>query len=334
MTCSSPHADSSLEKGRLRRYRQVRAGFFALMLYAACQCALASTVVAGSVKDAVTGSPIIGAQLRVENGGVLLGNAATDDAGNFRLAFEIASRATPQNLKLLVRQDGYADTARDVVVISGRTDQMSYPIALLPASVAACRRPQSRSVVVGHFRPPMSAASLGDLAARIRDTVRYDVLAGFQRLKMPIERQPSFMACGQIDPPQDSDYPSLAKALMADAFLTGYVAPSGTAGSQKVKVQMSIADRYGVLQSGLRVSSPDIDLDDPDSAQLQAEALKAIFLALVTGYEKAGQAGDCIQAVNGAGLVLGTLPAELVAARKRCEKATPNSGLVRTGASP
>lgn len=320
MTCSSRLAAS--------------AAFLTLVLSAACQCALASTGVAGSVKDAVTGTPIVGAQLRIENGGMVLGNAATDDAGNFRLSFEIANRPTPQNLKLVVREDGYADASRDVVVTSGRTDQMSYVVALLPTSVAACRRQQSRSVVVGHFRPPMSAASLGDLAARIRDTVQYDVLAGFQRLKIPIERQPAFLACGQIDPPTNADYPSLAKALSADAFLAGYVAPSSTAGSQKVKVRMSIADRYGVLSPQLSVSSPDIDLDDPESAQLQAEALKAIFLALVTGYEKAGQPGDCIQAVNGAGLVLGSLPAELVAVRKRCEKSLPNSGLVRTGGSP
>jgi len=302
------------------------------LLFGACSDARATTVVAGSVADAVTTAPIAGAELRVENAGVLLGTTRSDDHGNFRLALEIPIRPAPQNLKLAVNHDSYAETADDVIVTSGQTDQGSYRIVLLPAAVANCRRLDGHTVVVGYFRPPAAAPIELELASRIRDTLDYDVGARMQKMQIGVALQPVFVACEQIKPQALADYTSLAKLLMADAFMSGYVAPAGTPGSQKVKVEMSVADRFGLMVPPAHASTAIVDLDDPRTARLQSAAEGAIFTALIAGYEKSGQAKECVEAANAAELAIGALPAALIDARKRCQRALPNSGLVRGGA--
>jgi hypothetical protein len=320
-TSSSAHARTTLGSGLLT-----------LLACLTCSSAQATTVVAGSVMDAVTATPIAGAALQIENGGVLLGSTRTDGDGNFRLPFEIETRPTPQNLKLAINHENYVETAEDVIVTSSRTDRPSYRVVLLPQAVANCRRPRGHTVVVGYFRPPANATAQMDLTSRIRDTLDYDVLARIQKLHVGLEQQPVFLACEQIKPQALADYTSLAKVLTADAFLSGYVAPAGLPGSNKVKVEMSIGDRFGLMVPPTHASSPNIDLDDPATARLQAAAQAAIFTALIAGYEKSGQPAECIKAANAAEQAIGILPPPLVEARKRCERATPNSGLTKGGA--
>jgi hypothetical protein len=100
-----------------------------------------------------------------------------------------------------------------------------------------------------------------------------------------------------------------------------------------VKVEMRIADRFGVLKPPARASSPDVDLDDPAAAQLSPDARVAILTALVAGYEHAGNAAECVEASNAAEGVVGALPEKLAEARERCLQSLPNRALLR-GDSP
>ncbi len=293
--------------------------------------ARAAIVVVGSVVDAVTATPVSGAELSIANGGVLLGRGASDATGQFRLVFELANRPEAQNLKLAVRRANYIETTDDVTVTSGRTDRGSYRIVLLPVAVADCRRLRDHTVVVGYFRPPSGAPAGLELAARIKDTLDYDLLTRFQQLRIRPDSQPLVIACEKVKPQALADYASYAKALQADAFLSGYVAPTGVAGSQKVKVEMSIGDRFGLLVPLAHASTPNVDLDDPAAARLHADAHAAIFTALIAGYEKTGQATECVEATIAAERAIGALPATLADARKRCQKRLPNSGLLPGG---
>jgi hypothetical protein len=283
------------------------------------------------VLDAVTASPVAGVSLRLTNGGVLLASTTSDSNGTFRLVFDIANRPVAQNLKLTIHGENYVDTANDVIVTSGHTDRDSYRVALIPKAVAECRRLRDHTVVVGYFRPPVGAPGQLELAARIKDTLDYDVLARFQKVKIALPAQPVFLACEKIVPQSLADYPSLAQVLKADAFLSGYVSPAGIAGSPKVKVEMTIANRFRLQDAPVRASTPNVDLDDPATVRLQSAAQTAIFAALVAGYEQSGQATECVQAANAAEQAIGSLPAALAETRRRCERATPNSGLARGG---
>jgi hypothetical protein len=289
-----------------------------------------ATVVAGTVTDEVTAAPIAGSSLRIANGGALLTSTTAGPDGTFRLVFNLANTPAPQNLKLTVHAESYVDAAKDVIVTSGHTDQNSYRIVLTPKAVAECRRQRDHTVVVGYFRPPVGAPAELQLAARIKDTLDYDVLARLQKVEIAPPAQPVFVACEKIVPQTLADYPGLTQALKADAFVSGYVAPAA-AGSPKVKVQMTIGNRFRLQDPPVRASTPDVDLNDPETVRLQAAAQTAIFAALIAGYQQSGQATECVQAANAAEQAIGSLPAALAEARKACERATPNSGLVRGG---
>ena len=75
---------------------------------------------------------------------------------------------------------------------------------------------------------------------------------------------------------------NFAKALRADAFLTGYIAPLTRPSDTKVKVEMIIADRFGLL-GPTKATSPDVNLGDPAGARLASEAYAAILTALIAG---------------------------------------------------
>ena len=311
--------------------RSVALAAASLLLCWAGSSARSATVVAGSVVDAVTASPVSGVSLRLANGGVLLASTTSDSNGTFRLLIDIANRPVAQNLKLTVHGENYADTANDVIVTSGHTDQSSYRVVLMPKAVAECRRLRDHTVVVGYFRPPVGAPGQLELAARIKDTLDYDVLARFQKVKIALPAQPVFLACEKIVPQSQTDYPSLAQVLKADAFLSGYVSPGGIAGSSKVKVEMTIGNRFRLQDPPVRASTPNVDLDDPATVRLQAAAQTAIFAALIAGYEQTHQVTECVLAANAAEQAIGSLPADLADARKRCQRATPNIGLARGG---
>jgi hypothetical protein len=298
------------------------------LLMAVCD-ARAATLVTGSVTDSSTGTAIAGAQVEIAKGAVRLGQAVSGSDGRFRLSIDVPNTPQAQNLKLTVRHSGHVDAASDVVVVSGRPDRAAYAFDLLPSAVADCRRGSNHVVVVGYFRPPASQAGDTGLADRVKDTLDYDLLAPMQLVGVPTGMQPTILACGNVQPRAATDYPALARALGADAFLAGYVTAPASPTNPKVKVEMVIADRHGVLQPPARASSPDVDLDDPAAARLSAAAHVAILTALVAGYEKAGQSAECVEVTNAAERVVGTLPPGLAQARERCTQKLPNRALLR-----
>jgi hypothetical protein len=292
----------------------------------------ASTTVIGTVRDAVTGTAVANAQVEMVKGSDRLGAAVTGSDGRFSLAARVGNEPAAQTVKLTVRHEGHEPAANDVVIASGSPDRDEYVFELLPTLLADCRRDRNHLVVVGYFRPP-SASADPELAARIKDTLNYELLTRIQLVGIAPDLQPTILDCGKVQPKADADYPGIAKALKADAFLAGYVTHPASTSSPKVKVEMMIADRYGVLQPPARASSPDVDLDDPAAARLSPDAHLAILTALVAGYEQTGNAAECVEASNAAEHVSGVLPRQLAEARERCLQSLPNRALLR-GSSP
>ena len=292
----------------------------------------AATTVLGTVTDALTGTAVAGARVEIAKGESRLDSAVAGSDGRFSLSANVGNQPAAQTLKLTVEHDGHVPDDTDVVITSGSPDRESYVVALVPTLLAECRRDRDHLVVVGHFRPPSESAD-PELAARIKDTLNYELLTPMQRVGIAQDLQPMILDCGKVQPRADADYPGIAKALKADAFLAGYVTPASSTSSPKVKVEMVIADRYGLLVPPARASSPDVDLNDPAAARLSPDAHVAILTALIAGYEKAGMAAECVEASNAAEGVVGALPARLAEARERCLQSLPNRALLR-GNSP
>jgi hypothetical protein len=224
----------------------------------------------------------------------------------------------------MVAHDAYVPASKMVVVSSGRPDSSAYQFALLPKQLAQCQRNKDHAVVVGYFRPPAAAPQDTDLASRIADALNYELLTRIQQLNLSPDLQPFVLACKEALPQASSDHTTLARALRADAFLSGYVAPSGAL----FKVEMTVADRFDLLVPPVRTSSRDVNLDDPAAARLDRSAHQAILRALIAGYAKAGQHTACVEVSVAAERILGALPDDIAEARRHCQSGLPNRALL------
>lgn len=289
--------------------------------------ARADSIVAGSIEDAVTGGAVPAAGVTVHLGGQSIGITTSGNDGSFRVLVSVPVRSEPQNLKLIVHRDGYAEASRDVVVVSGRTDANTYKVLLQRREVADCRQSREHGVAVGYFRPPAAASADVDLAGRIRDALSYDLLTRVQQSSLRPESQPFIWACPQAKPQVEKDYTGWARALNADAFLAGYAAPAG----QRFKIEMLVADRYGSAEMPTRTTSKDVDLDDPAAARMDASAHAAILAALLSGYQRSGKYAECVEVSVAAERILGRLPPGFADVRRQCQAKLPNRGLLPGG---
>ena len=290
-----------------------------------CGPAFAVTIVlAGTVSDSSTGAPVSGADVVLRKGGAELGSTVTAADGQFQLPFDIVAQPQAQNLKLFVRRDGFVAASQDVVVTSGAASRKSFALGLIPQSVSGCIRSSDHAVVVGYFRPAAGSAGDPDIAGRVADALNYDLLTRMQQA-LNQKSLPSIVACGGARPQAVVDYSRFAKVLHADAFLVGSV---NDAALRKVKVDIVVVDRLDLLAAPLRVSSKDVNLDDPELARLDVAAHAAILTALVGGYEQARKFAECIDFTSAAARILGPLPSALESARQRCLQQVPNRGLL------
>jgi hypothetical protein len=296
------------------------------LVFALWAVARGETIVLGTVVDATTKDPVPGATVAIRRGNTRLGYGATDTHGSFRFPIDVGVTPVPQQLVLAVEHDGYAGTSKIIAISGGRTDSPEYDFEVLPKALAACLRNRDHALVVGYFRPPV-AGGPSDLAPRIADALSYGLLTRLQQLRLAPEEQPFVLVCSQAQPQASSDSGALAKALHADAFLFGYVAPA----DGRFKVEMTVADRFDLLVPPTRASSPDVDLDDPAAARLDPRVHEAILTALIAGYARADRHAECVEVTVAAERILGSLPPVIADARRRCQDALRNRGLLREG---
>jgi hypothetical protein len=287
----------------------------------------ASFVLAGTVSDASTGVSVSGAEVTLHSGGADVGTTVTAGDGLFQLPFDMTSSPQPKNLKLIVRREGFVAMASDVVVSAAGASPRSFAFALVPSAISNCVRAADHAIVVGFFRPAGGSPGDADISGRVADALNYDLLVHLQQ-SMSQQTLPSVIPCGNAKPIQVTDSPKLVNVLHADALVTGSV---NAVALQKVKVDITVFDRFELPPFPKRTSSKDVNLDDPELARLDRSAQEAILTALISGYEREGHFAECVDFTSAAARIVGALSGELASARQRCEQKAPNHGLLPGG---
>jgi hypothetical protein len=298
----------------------------ALALIAGCPSPLApvTTVVIGNVRDAATDDPLVGARVSLALDAQGEASALSDADGRFELQFESASASAPLSVDLSASLEGYDVAVDKVEVVRGKTTQNSYALRMVPEGVSACIQKRRPAVIVGYFRPA-SGRPDPTLSDRIADTLRYNLLIQIQKANFAADAQPRIFPCSAAEPKVPERYGGYARLFGADAYVGGYVTSPDPV---KVKVQIAVADGYGVLRAPMTATSHDVNLDDPQLAQLAPEANAAVLTALAIGYKLADKPQECIDLIAASERLLGALPDTLLGLREDCRAALPNRGLL------
>jgi hypothetical protein len=282
------------------------------------------TVVIGTVRDGATDEALQGARVVVNVGAGTEIAALTDADGRFQLQFDAPPGQGSHALEAVATLDGYDASSQDIVVIKGKPAENSYKLRLLPEGVTSCIQKERPVVIVGHFRPAPGQPD-PDLSARIADTLRINLLTQIQKSNFSSRSQPRIYPCAAAEPELPERYAGYARLFRADAYVGGYVTRPDPV---KVKLQIAVADGYGVMPAPLNATSPDVDLEDPQLARLAPEANAAVLTALAIGYKRAEQPQECIDLIAASERLLGNLPDNLLTLREECKALLPNRGLL------
>ena len=288
--------------------------------------ALAETNVSGKVQDFITGQPVAGAQVNVIRAGTVLASGATGTDGVFQLLVDVPVRAEPLALNLSASKTGFEAASQQVTVTAGQASQLSFRISLLRSEARDCNPVWARTIIVGHVRPPVSATGELALTQRISEVLQYDLLAEVQRTRLPASHQPVVLPCPDARPKTLAENAYWAKALKADAFLVGTAEPVD--GKFRVDLQVSALDEAPAMP--VRASTPPLNLNRPESADLGAAALEPVVFALLKAYQKEKRYAECVEFAMAAQRLLGANP-RLISQRQACQAGLPNNGLVGGG---
>lgn len=284
------------------------------------------TIAAGRVTDRTTGAPVVGVAIRVERTGTVVGTAASGGDGAFLVTFEGGASAVGQAFTLHAEHDEYAPVSRVFSVTSGKPDQASYPLELLPRELSKCVQARSPAVLVGHFFGPHGTDGM-DLTWQMSQALTYSLLTQLQRHGVRRELEPLFPRCqaAQLQAPDLGG--SCARALGADALVFGRV--------KQVKggfeVTTFIADSYEVFAPPAAFPNVGVDLEAPESAVFDPRTHAAILAVVAAGYAKKERFADCVEATVAAEQLGGKLTPQLKAVRDRCKKASGTAVLTKGG---
>ena len=297
---------------------------FLLLLGCRDEPAAGVTVIIGNVRDAATDEPLRGVKVAIVTDTQTRVDALSDDLGKFQLQFDAPRGAGSRSLEMSATLNGYRATTRPVEIVRGKPAAVSYSLAMLPEAIATCIQKIKPAVVVGHFRPAQGRPD-PDLSERIADTLRYDLLTQIQKANFLPASQPGIFPCGAAEPKVPGRYGNYARLLGADVYIGGYVTSPDPV---KVKVQIAVADGYGVMSVPLMATSADVDLDDPQLARLAPEANAAVLTALAIGYKLSDKPQECVDLIAASERLLGSLPEALSTLRAECQAELPNRGLL------
>jgi len=288
--------------------------------------AWSATNISGRVLDSITEQPLAGVQVSVSRGGTQLASGSSANDGVFQLLVDIPLKPEPVALGLSVDLSGYDKGTQQVIVTAGKANQPSYRFSLLRNEARGCNPTWARTIVIGHVRPPTSATADLSLSQRIGEVLEYDLLAEVQKVRLPAAQQPVVLPCPDARPKNLAEQPFWAKALKADAFLVGAAEPV----NNKFRVDLQVSARDGEAAMPSRATTPLLNLDRPESANLGNAAMEPIVLALLTAYFKEKRYAECVEFAVAAQRLLGVNP-KLAEQRQACQAKLPNNGLVSGG---
>jgi len=289
----------------------------------------AETIIKGQLIDQTASSAVTGASLEVRRGDDLLGTGTSDADGRFSLAVDAGAAPEARVLTLLARHPDFAEASQNVVVSAGAADRPFYRLELLPRSLVRCRLQQAHGVVVGYFRSPTTEEQFRDLSSRIADALTYSLLTRLQEVHVPSDFQPLFLECTEAKPRSITLAGAYARALGADAFVSGDVNPD----DGRFRVSAYVGDRFELFVPPRRTVNPGVNLDDPGAAQLDPLTHGAILVAIASGYERAGRYAECVDVTVAAGRLVEDTASPVARAlldkRADCQAQLANRGLLR-----
>jgi hypothetical protein len=143
-----------------------------------------------------------------------------------------------------------------------------------------------------------------------------------------LELRPSFEPCDAAKPRTSKLGANFAKALRADAFVGGNVAPAD--GPSSFTMSIHVSDAHGLFSSPEIASNKGINLDNPSGASVSGETYAAVLAAIAAGL--AGK-DDCVAAIavlSVAEQLVDVIPSYITSLRSSCRSRVPNAGLRRT----
>jgi TIR domain-containing protein/carboxypeptidase family protein len=274
--------------------------------------------VSGTVTDITTESPVPGASVKVQCRRSVSPEVFTDNAGRF----DLGQVRCPEDPTLVVSHRDYAEQSRRLA--AGGTPAA---IGLLPRNLGTCVLNDAHGVVVGHFRPPVSAAAGSDLAGRVAEALTYDVLTVLQTLNLPPEQQPRFIACDEAQPRSVDFAAAYARAFKADAFLVGSVEPAEGA----FNVRAFVGDAFQLFKPPRPLLARGVALNDTAVARLGPDMRAVILTALARGFAERGKFSECVDVAVAASRLLTDPLTALDQTLARCQDSTGVGDLRRGG---
>jgi len=290
--------------------------------------AAADSILAGTVTDAVTHQPIVGAQVDIEYSGQMVGSGTSDVDGLYKVPFTIPPSAPSLVIMIAsAHSQSYEINRSNFQVNAGTPVETAHNISLFPRGVMACLSQAEHPVIVGHFLSPLGR-DFSNLPDRVALSMDRALNTRLQTVHLPPELQPSFEPCDAAKPKTPRLGPNFAKALRADAFIGGDVAEE----PPHFTVSTYLSDAYDFFSSPEIAISRSVDLNNPSGASMAAEMHVAVLAAIASGLARKNDCVTAITVLSVAEQLINVVPSYIAALRKDCEARLPNAGL--TKASP
>lgn len=280
----------------------------------------ADTMIAGKLRDPISGSGIEGADVEIEYHGRKLTHVASDEQGHFRLSFPLPRTPDAQNVTLAVSHDRFVGWSGIFPIEDGQLTGPPIEIELTPIELSACRPDHDPLVVVGHFLASAGVApgQNEDLPFKVSAALMHKLLPAVQLHRLPSSLEPIFLACGEAKPRSMQFVDNYAKSLRADVFVTGQVRSVDGA----YDVTMALGDRFSYLSGSGSYVNRGVDLDDAEAAEMDSLTYAAILAVLAKGYAERSLYDECVLVAKAAGDLIDPLTPELDALRTECQSRT------------
>jgi hypothetical protein len=142
------------------------------------------------------------------------------------------------------------------------------------------------------------------------------------------ELQPAFEPCEAAQPQTLRLGKNFARAVQADAFVSGNIAGA----DPNFTVSTYVSDAYTLFEQPLVVTSRNVNLNNPPAAVIKGETHAAVLAAIAAGLGKKGDCLNSIAVISVAEQFVPRIPPYLADLRRRCQTLLPNNGLL--GSNP
>jgi hypothetical protein len=288
----------------------------------------AQRVVAGTVTDALSGAPIEDAVVTLKYLDQEVGKVTTDSEGHYRVTLSAppsTSNQGPVSMSLTVSDGSHKDRIVPFQVVNGHAVEPTYDVGLLIPAIASCPSASKHSVIVGHFLPPGDHEYL-ELSEHVAKVLDSSLNVELQKVHLDESLQPDFEPCNQAKLQIARLGKNFARAVKADAFVSGAVASGAP-----YTVTTEVSDAFELFDRPETVASQNVDIDNPTVAVVRPETHAAVLGSLAAGLATK----DCqnsLAVVSVAEHIVKDIPEYLSVLQHKCQDHLPNIGLL--GSNP